>query len=125
MGVWKGPETGCFKTHFVARCVFTGKRVEHLCLATADVRIAFVQNLECTVMDIGNAGELSLLTSTLDEKTDMNLPTETDDDRKLAERIKRDFQDGKTVVIRVMSSGGFQKVVEVIEHKCTKLNASA
>jgi len=118
--VWRGPETGCFKTHFVARCVFTGKKVEHLCLATADVHIASVQNLECTVMDIGSAGELALLTSTLAEKNDVDLPADTDDDRKLAERIKRDFEDGKTVVIRVMSSGGFQKVVEMIEHKCTQ-----
>merc|ERR1711976_966192 len=111
---------GCSKTHFTARCIFTGKKVEHICLATADVQIASVQNLECTVMYIGDDGELSLLTSTLEEKTDVDLPTETDDDRQLAERIKRDFQDGKNVVIRVVSSGGFQKVVEVIEHKCTK-----
>jgi len=60
-------------------------------------------------MDIGSAGELALLTSTLAEKNGVDLPTDTDEDRKLAERIKRDFGDGKTVVIRVTSPGGFQK----------------
>jgi len=69
-------------------------------------------------MDIGDAGELSLLVAGMHEKNDVNLPTETPDDRKLAERIKRDFQEGKTIVVRVMSSGGIEKVVEVIEHLC-------
>lgn len=115
---WKGNVTGCFKTHFIARCIFTGKKTEHLCLATDDLLIASVQNLECTVMDVGNAGELTLLHE-LVEKTDVNLPTETVGDRKLAERVKRDFDNGNTVVVRVMASGGSQKVVEVIEHKCT------
>lgn len=117
--VWKGPESGCFKSHFVARCIFTGKKFEHLCLATADVSIAVVQKLECQVMDIGDDGELSLLTSTFDTKADVNLPAETDDDRKLAERIKAEFHKGRTVVVQVMSSCGHEKVVEILQHKCT------
>jgi translation initiation factor 5A len=117
--VWKGPQTGCFKSHLVARCIFTGKKFEHLCPATEDVRLAVVQKLECTVMDIGNDGELCLLTSAFDTKTDINLPTESDDDRNLAERIKVDFRNGRTVVILVASSCGVEKVVEIVRHKCT------
>jgi len=116
--VWKGPETGCFKTHLVARCIFTGKKLEHLCPATADVNIAAVRKLECTVMDIGDDGELNLLVGEV-EKTDVNLPAETDDDRKLAERIMAEFHSGKTVVVQVMSACGADKVVEIIKHKCT------
>jgi translation elongation factor P/translation initiation factor 5A len=116
--VWKGPLTGCFKTHLVARCIFTGKKFEHLCLATEDVSIAAVQKLECTVVDIGDDGELSLLTPRFDMKTDVNLPTETDDDRKLAERIKANFYNDKTVVVLVLSCSAVEKVVEIIKHKC-------
>lgn len=117
--VWKGPLTGCFKSHVVARCIFTGKKYEHLCPAAEDVSVAAVQKLECTVMDIGDDGELSLLTSTLDTKADVNLPCETDDDWKLSERIKADFQKGKTIVILVVCSCGIEKVVEIVRHKCT------
>lgn len=110
--VWKGPFRGCFQSQIVAHCIFTGKKFEHTCPATEDVSMAAVQRQECTVMDIGDDGELSLLTSSFDMKSDVNLPTGTDGDCKLAECIKTDFHNGKTVKVVVLSSCGIEKVVQ-------------
>jgi len=110
--MWKGPLRGCFQSQIVAHCIFTGKKFEYTCPATEDVSMAAVQRQECTVMDIGDDGELSLLTSAFDTKSDVNLPTGTDGDRKLAERIKTDFQNGRNVVVVVLSSCGIEKVVQ-------------
>jgi len=114
--VWKGPYRGCFQTQIVAKNIFTGMRSEHLCPATEDVSIAVVKRQEYTVLDIGMDGELSLLTPTFDVKADVNLPTGTDDDCKLAECIKTNFHGGQTVVVAVLSSCGVEKVVH---SKCT------
>jgi len=110
--IWKGPFRGCFQSQIVAHCIFTGKKFEHTCPATEDVSMAAVQRQECTVMDIGDDGELSLLTSAYETKSDVNLPTGTDGDRKLAECIKTDFHDGKNVMVVVLSSCGIEKIVQ-------------
>jgi len=110
--IWKGPHRGCFQKQIVARSIFTGMKLEHMCPAAEDVRMAAVKRQEYTIMDIGNEGELSLLTPTYDIKADVNLPTETDGDRKLAGCIKTDFHSGKTVSVMVLSSCGVEKVVQ-------------
>jgi len=110
--IWKGPFRGCFQSQIVARCIFTGKKFEQSWPATEDVSLAAVQRQECTIMDIGDDGELVLLTSTFDTKSDVNLPTGTDGDRKLAECIKTDFHNGKNVIVVILSSCGIEKVVQ-------------
>jgi translation elongation factor P/translation initiation factor 5A len=109
--IWKGPLRGCFQAQLVARCIFTGKKFEHNIPATEDVCMAAVQRQVCTVVDIGDDGELSLLTPAYDMKNDVNLSTGTDGDRRLSECIKKDFHRGKTVTVVVLSSCGIEKVV--------------
>merc|ERR1712150_260689 len=109
--VWKGPFRGCFQSQIVAHCIFTGKKFEHTCPATEGVRMAVVQRQVCTVMDIGDDGELDLLTSAFETKSDVNLPTSADGDCKLAESIKTEFHNGKNVTVVVLSSCGVEKVV--------------
>lgn len=110
--IWKGPKSGCFQSQLVAHCIFTGKKFEHTCPATEDVSMAAVQRQECTVMNIGDDRELSLLTSAFDVKSDISLPNANDGDRKLAECIKTDFHNGKTVMVVILSSCGVEKVVQ-------------
>jgi len=109
--IWKGPYRGCFQSKIIAHDIFTGKKFEHTCPASQHVNMPFVKRDEYTVIDIGREGELSLLTPMCDMKVDLNLPTETEDDHKIAEAIKTDFNNGRTVVVVVQSACGVEKLI--------------
>lgn len=110
--IWKGPHRGCFQSHIIARGVFTGKKEDIFLPVTQKVTMPFVKREECTVIDIGNDGELSLLTAECDIKEDVNLDTRTESDSELAKRIQAGFDADETVVVVVLSACGCSKVVE-------------
>jgi len=110
--IWKGPHRGCFQSHIIARGIFTGKKEDVFFPVTQKVTMPFVKREECTVMDIENDGELSLLTAECITKEDVNLPTGTESDSELAKRIQTGFDAGETVVVIVLSTCECAKVVE-------------
>jgi translation initiation factor 5A len=116
--IWKGPHRGCFQTHIIARGIFTGKKEDIFLPVTQKVTMPFFKREECTVIDIGNHGELSLLTAECDIREDVNLPTGTESDAELATRIQAGFDADETVVVVVLSACGCSKVVE-----CKIINA--
>jgi len=109
--IWKGPYRGCFQSHITARDIFTGKKLEATFPVAQKVNMPVVKRHECTVLDVGTAGELDLLTSEGATKSDVNLPTGTDADAELAESIQACFSSGKIVVVVVFSACGYEKVV--------------
>lgn len=110
--IWKGPYRGCFQSQIIARGIFTGMKFEQAFPTAQHVTMPFVKCDEYQVLDIGNDGELSLMTATYDVKVDVNLPSLTDADHKIAECIKTDFNIGKTVLVTVQSACGTEKVIK-------------
>jgi len=102
---------GHAKAHIVALDIFTGKKMEELCPCSHNLAVPFVTRTEYTVMDIAGDGQLSLLTEGGEEKNDMNLPASNDDDAKLSNDIKKDFGEGKNVIVTVQSACGQAKVI--------------
>lgn len=124
--IWKGPHRGCFQSHIIARGIFTGKKEDIFLPVTQKVTMPFVKREECTVIDIGNDGELSLLTPEYDTKDDVNLPTGTESDSELARRIQTGFDAGEIVVVVVLSACEWAKVVEckIMDSSSQKLKCS-
>jgi len=124
--IWKGPHRGCFQSHIIARGIFTGKKEDIFLPVMQKVTMPFVKREECTVIDIGNDGELSLLTPEYDTKDDVNLPTGTESDSELAKRIQTGFDAGETVVVIVLSACECAKVVEckIMDASSEKLKCS-
>lgn len=46
-----------------------------------------------------------------DTREDLALPSQTDDDNKLAEQIRKDFEDGKELVLSVLKAMEEEKIV--------------
>lgn len=111
--IWKGPHKGCFQTQLVARDIFTGRKFEHTCPAWQKISMPLVNRREYQVVDVGDDGELSLLTPMGDMRIDVNLPTGTDADKQISQRIQTDVNIGKTVFATVASACGTEKVVAV------------
>jgi len=109
--IWKGPYSGCFQSQITARDIFTGKKLEATFPVKEKVNMPAVKRHECTVLDVGAAGELDLIFEDA-IKSDVNLPRGTDADAELAESIRACFNSGKNVVVVVLSACGYEKVVE-------------
>merc|ERR1712217_726358 len=118
--IWKGPHSGCFQSHIIARGIFIGKKEDVFLQVTQKVTMPFVKREECIVIDIGNDGELSLLTPDYVTKDDINLPTGAESDSELVKRIQTGFDAGEMVVVIVLSACEFAKVVE-----CKIIDASS
>lgn len=102
---------GHAKNRFVAIDLFTGKKVEDIVPSTHTTRVPFVTRNEYTVLDIDEDGALSLMDDSSEQKDDVNLPP----DDKLAEDIKEAFDDGKELIVSVISAMGEEQVISFKE----------
>merc|ERR1711920_202489 len=109
---------GHAKAHIVAIDIFTGKKYGDLCPAGHNLSVPFVKNTEYQLLNAdGDSGEVSLLLEDGTTKDDLNLPCfvnqgePTDDDKKVQEEILKQFDDGKTVIVKVLSACGIEKIV--------------
>merc|ERR1712061_109866 len=109
---------GHAKAHIVALDIFTGKKYEDLCPTSHNLEVPFVKRTEYQLLNAdGDSGEVSLLLEDGGTKDDLNLPCfvaqgePTDDDTKCQKEILKLFDDGKTVVVKVLSACGIEKIV--------------
>jgi len=102
---------GHAKAHIVALDIFTGKKMEELCPTSHNLSVPVVNREEYTGMDIDEEGMLSLLTEGGTTKEDLKLPGGNDDDDKLAKEIKKEFDDGKSLLVTVQSACKMEKVI--------------
>jgi len=110
---------GHAKAHIVALDIFTGKKYEDLCPTSHNLSVPVVKNQEYQLLNAdADSGEVSLLQEDGTTKDDLNLPCfiqqgePTEDDKKVQEEILKLFNAGdKTVVVKVLSACGIEKIV--------------
>jgi translation initiation factor 5A len=110
---------GHAKAHIVALDIFTGKKYEDLCPTSHNMEVPFSKRTEYQLLSADEAtGEVSLLVpDSGDTKDDLNLPTfvlqgePTDEDKKVTEEILKGQEDGKEVIVAVLSACGMEKIV--------------
>lgn len=110
--VWTGPCTGCSQVQITARSIFTGRKLDRIFPVKEKVTMAFVKREDYAVIDIGQDGDLTLLTCQYETKCDVNLPTGAEGDAELAARIREGFDSGKAVTVIVLSACGTDKVIQ-------------
>merc|ERR1712194_163927 len=102
--------------HIVALDIFTQKKYEDLCPASHNLMVPFVKNEEYQLLNVDeDSGEVSLLNEDGTTKDDLNLPTvaqgSTDDDKKVTAELIKGFEEGKTVIVKVLCACGIEKIV--------------
>ncbi|KAL3899504.1 MAG: hypothetical protein SGCHY_002009 [Lobulomycetales sp.] len=100
MSTSKTGKHGHAKVHLVAIDIFTGKKLEDLSPSTHNMDVPNVKRNEYTLLDIDD-GFLSLMTSDGAMKDDIKVP-----DNELGNKIQTDFDDGKELIISVVSAMG-------------------
>merc|ERR1711948_230246 len=110
---------GHAKAHIVALDIFTGKKYEDLCPTSHNLSVPVVKNTEYQLLNADeDSGEVSLLQEDGTTKDDLNLPCfiqqdePTEDDKKVQKEIIDLFEKGeKTVIVKVLSACGIEKIV--------------
>ncbi|ESQ34294.1 hypothetical protein EUTSA_v10008974mg [Eutrema salsugineum] len=102
---------GHAKCHFVAIDIFTAKKLEDIVPSSHNCDVPHVNRVDYQLIDISEDGFVSLLTDSGGTKDDLKLPT----DDNLAALMKSGFEEGKDVVVSVMSSMGEEQICAVKE----------
>ncbi|CAH9119844.1 unnamed protein product [Cuscuta europaea] len=100
---------GHAKCHFVAIDIFTAKKLEDIVPSSHNCDVPHVTRTDYQLIDISEDGFVSLLMDNGETKDDLKLPT---DDALLAQ-IKVGFEEGKELVVSVMSSMGEEQICAV------------
>jgi translation initiation factor 5A len=111
ISVSKTGKHGHAKCHIVGIDIFSGKKCEDLCPSTHNMEVPNVARTEFQLLNIEEEGNVSVLLENGDTKDDLNLPGETDDDRKLVDDIKVAFDDGKNILVTVLNSMAKEKII--------------
>eukprot|EP01006_Ploeotia_vitrea_P065893 TRINITY_DN93992_c0_g1_i1.p1 TRINITY_DN93992_c0_g1~~TRINITY_DN93992_c0_g1_i1.p1 ORF type:complete len:157 (-),score=35.59 TRINITY_DN93992_c0_g1_i1:112-582(-) len=100
---------GHAKAHIVAIDIFTSKKLEELCPTSHNMTVPFVNRVEYQLLDI-NDGFLSLLGGKDEAKEDLKVP-----EGELGEKLMKDFEAGKDLLVTTMCAMGEEQVCQVSE----------
>ena len=100
MSTSKTGKHGHAKVHMVATDIFTSKKLEELCPSTHNMDVPSVRKIELPLLDIDD-GFLSLMREDGSSKDDVKLP-----EGELGDKIQQDFDDGKDILVMVVSAMG-------------------
>ncbi|CEG68709.1 Eukaryotic translation initiation factor 5A [Rhizopus azygosporus] len=109
MSTSKTGKHGHAKVHLVGIDIFTGKKYEDISPSTHNMDVPNVVRNEYQLINIDD-GFLSLMTQDGATKDDVKLP-----EGELGEQMERDFEEGKDLIVTVVSSMGEEHALSVKE----------
>ncbi|KAI9140483.1 eukaryotic translation initiation factor 5A [Paraphysoderma sedebokerense] len=109
MSTSKTGKHGHAKVHLVGIDIFTGKKYEDISPSTHNMDVPNVKRADYQLIDIDD-GYLSLMTSDGEPKEDVKLP-----EGELGEKIQADFDEGKDLIISVISAMGEEAAISYKE----------
>ena len=100
MSTSKTGKHGHAKVHLVGIDIFTGKKLEDLSPSTHNMDVPNVSRVEYSLLNIDD-GFLSLMLSDGSTKDDVKLP-----DGELGQKLQDEFDEGKELMVSVISAMG-------------------
>ncbi len=110
MSTSKTGKHGSAKVNLVGIDIFTGKKYEEISPSTHNMSVPNVIRKDYQLIDISEDGFVSLMTENGSPKDDVKLP-----EGELAEQIKKDFEDGKDLLLTVVKAMGEEHILSVKE----------
>ena len=110
VAISKTGKHGHAKAAFTAVDIFTNKKMEDMSSTSHTMSVPNIFRAEYSLLDIGEDGELSLMTDDGDTKDDLNLP-----DGELGEQLKAQFDDEKQLLVSVLKACGKEQVMSFKE----------
>jgi translation initiation factor 5A len=111
MSTSKTGKHGHAKVNLVAIDIFTNKKYEDLSPSTHNMEVPNVSRKEFSLLDIDEEdGFLSLMTPAGETKEDVKMP-----EGELGQKMKADFDEGKDLLVTIMSAMGEEMAVSYKE----------
>ncbi|CAG8482072.1 8990_t:CDS:2 [Paraglomus brasilianum] len=109
MSTSKTGKHGHAKVHLVGLDIFTGKKLEDISPSTHNMDVPNVTRTEYSLLNIDD-GFLSLMNSDGSTKDDVRLP-----EGELGEKINADFDEGKELLITIITAMGEESAISYKE----------
>jgi len=109
MSTSKTGKHGHAKVHLVGIDIFTGKKMEDLSPSTHNMDVPHVNRNEYALVNIDD-GYLNLMTTDGTPKDDVKVP-----EGDLGKQIEADFEEGKDLIISIISSMGEEACISYKE----------
>lgn len=106
---------GHAKCHFTALDIFTSKKMEMLESSSHNVEIPNVTRHDYALIDI-DEDFVSLMDDSGETRDDLKMP----DDPELSSKIKKDFDDGKELVVTVQKAMNEEQIMSYKEAQAGK-----
>ena len=106
---------GHAKANITGIDIFTGKKYEDSVPTSHTVMVPNIKRSQYTAIDVDADGYLTLMDKQGGTRQDVKLPDDTDDDIKLAERIKEALNEGREIILTVQESMKIEKVIDMAE----------
>jgi len=98
---------GAAKIHLVGIDIFTAKKYDEICPSTHQMEVPDVSRADWVLVDISDDGYLSLMSEDgSNTRGDLKLPA-----GEIGEKIKAQFEEGKSLTLTVQSSMGEEQVI--------------
>jgi translation initiation factor 5A len=101
---------GSGKAHIVALDIFTHKKLEDICPSTSTREVPVVVKEDYQLLDIQEGEYLSIMSNDGETRADLKLP-----ESSLSDRIRRDFEEGKSLLINVIKAMGEEGIFSAKE----------
>jgi translation initiation factor 5A len=102
---------GSAKANYTGIDIFTGKKYEDCHPTSHNIDVPRVTRLEYQLLNL-DGSRVSLLTDSGDTKDDLDLPKDSEGSLdEVAKSIQSAFDDGKTIMVSVISAVGQEKIV--------------
>ncbi|KAK0531373.1 translation initiation factor eIF5A [Tilletia horrida] len=109
MSTSKTGKHGHAKVHLVAIDIFTGKKLEDISPSTHNMDVPNVSRNEYQLVNIDD-GFLNLMTADGGSKDDVKVP-----DGEIGDSIQKDFDDGKDLLVTIISAMGEEQAISFKE----------
>ncbi|KAI0043684.1 eukaryotic translation initiation factor 5A-2 [Auriscalpium vulgare] len=109
MSTSKTGKHGHAKVHLVAIDIFTGKKLEDICPSTHNMDVPNVSRNEYQLVNVDD-GFLNLMTTDGVAKDDVKVP-----EGEIGKQIQADFDDGKDLLVTIVSAMGEEQAISVKE----------
>jgi len=109
MSTSKTGKHGHAKVHLIATDIFTGKKLEDICPSTHNMEVPNVNRQEYALVNVDD-GFLNLLNADGAAKDDVKVP-----EGVLGKQIEDEFNDGKELLITVVSAMGEEMALSMKE----------
>ncbi|KAJ1467665.1 eukaryotic translation initiation factor 5A-1/2 [Baffinella frigidus] len=100
---------GAAKCHFIGVDIFTGKKLESICPASASLSEPIVTRIEYQLCDVTDDGFLSLMAKDNSMRDDLKLP----DDETLSKKIRTAYDAGDELMLTVLGAVGTEQTIEM------------